>query len=337
LNDTIHIHDGWRVIQERDGSNNPLVSYARGNDLSGTLQGAGGIGGLLARSDGYSSGNFTTHNYYFCDGNGNITCMLDYNPAKVASYRYDPFGNTISKSGTLADANLYRFSSKETHFNSGIYYYGYRFYDPNLQRWMNRDPIGERGGVNLYEFVRENPIGLIDTLGLADSPVHSDGALPNPVIPPNWPRGQRPDGLANPVSPTPSPRSPGTGSPTIVPPDPGGTGYMDNGSLDTASAAAEVLNMASEALDNANFNLLYKQALDKCRKTPGSSNGASKCCVVTLNGQTQIATGTTSWNDSSGYVADKPCCQAEQDNNAHGGYLPSYGPNTEHYQRYVKW
>lgn len=138
----------------------------RGNDLSGTLQGAGGIGGLLARSDGYSSGNFTTHGYYFCDGNGNITCMLDYNPAKVASYRYDPFGNTISKSGTLADTNVYRFSSKEIHVNTGMYYYGYRFYDPNLQRWVNRDPIGERGDANLYRFAENRAPNLMDRFGL---------------------------------------------------------------------------------------------------------------------------------------------------------------------------
>src|SRR6266481_189134 len=112
--------------------------YTRGNDLSGSLEGAGGIGGLLART---SSG----HNYYFCDGNGNITYMLNSSQAMVASYRYDPFGNTISSSGTLASANIYRFSSKEIHANSGMYYYGYRFYDPNLQRWVNRDPINELG------------------------------------------------------------------------------------------------------------------------------------------------------------------------------------------------
>jgi RHS repeat-associated protein len=303
------------------------------------MQGAGGIGGLLARSDGYSGGNFTTHNYYFCDGNGNITYMLDSSQRMIASYRYDPFGNTISKSGTLADANVYRFSSKEIHVNTGMYYYGYRFYDPNLQRWINRDPIGERGGVNLYEFVRENPIGLIDTLGLADSPVHSDGALPNPVIPPNWPSGQGPGGLANPVSPTPSPRSPGTGSPEIAPPDSGGAGYLDNGSLDTASATAEALNMAGEALDQLNLNQLHQQAIDKCSKTPRSSNGASKCCVVTVSGEKQIGTGSVSWNDSSGYVADKPCCQAKQDNSpsGNGSLFPSYGPNTERKEDYVDW
>src|SRR5207244_13321334 len=103
-----------RVIQER-GGNNPTVGYTRGIDLSGRLEGAGGIGGLLARSHGYSGGNFSTHSYYHADGNGNITYLLNSSQSKVAEYRYDPFGNLISSSGTLATANVYRFSSKELH------------------------------------------------------------------------------------------------------------------------------------------------------------------------------------------------------------------------------
>ncbi len=158
------------VVQERDGSNNPLVSYTRGNDLSGTMQGAGGIGGLLARSDGYSGGNFTTHNYYFADGNGNVTYMLNSSQSMVASYRYDPFGNTISSSGTLASANVYRFSSKEIHVSSGMYYYGYRFYDPNLQRWITRDPIREHGGINLYRFAQNRALNIVDRFGLQVQP-----------------------------------------------------------------------------------------------------------------------------------------------------------------------
>jgi RHS repeat-associated protein len=175
----IYIYDGWRVIQERDTNNTPTVSYTRGNDLSGSMEGAGGIGGLLARSDGYSSGNWTIHNYYFADGNGNITYMLNSSQSMVASYRYDPFGNTISSSGTLASANVYRFSSKEIHANSGMYYYGYRFYDPNLQRWINRDPIEETGfrqlsrvartsrkQINLYTVLHNDTVNTVDSLGL---------------------------------------------------------------------------------------------------------------------------------------------------------------------------
>ena len=168
IGETRYVYDGMRAIQERNSSNTPLVTYTRGPDLSGSLEGAGGIGGLLARSHGYSSGNWTTHNYYHADGNGNITAMVDSSQLISASYRYDPFGNTISKSGSLADANVYRFSSKERIYADGLelYYYGYRFYEPDLQRWPNRDPIMETGGINLYGFVGNDPVSTTDKFGL---------------------------------------------------------------------------------------------------------------------------------------------------------------------------
>src|SRR6266581_5321297 len=98
----------------------------------------------------------------------------------VASYCYDLFGNTISSSGIFASVNVYRFSSKEIHVNSGMYYYGFRFYDPNLQRWINRDPVAELGfaavrgkhqreahrGANQYRFNLNEPCGYIDPEGL---------------------------------------------------------------------------------------------------------------------------------------------------------------------------
>jgi len=161
-----YIYDGNRVIQERDYNNNPLVSYTRGNDLSGAFESAGGIGGLLARSDGYSSGNFSDHNFYHADGNGNITYLVNSSQTLAASYRYDPFGNLISSSGSLAVSNTYRFSSKEFIPSVGLCYYLYRFYDPGLQRWLNRDPIEEEGGINLYSAFRNDPVDNLDPLGL---------------------------------------------------------------------------------------------------------------------------------------------------------------------------
>jgi len=157
------VYDGFRVIQERN-IGIPIVGYTHGNDLSGSLEGAGGIGGLLARSL-YASGNPSSHFYYFADANGNVTYMLDGSQGMAASYRYDPFGNTISISGAWAD-NPYRFSSKEFLVNSGLYYFGYRFYDPSLQRWINKDPIGLRGGLNPMVFVRNTPVNKLDPLGL---------------------------------------------------------------------------------------------------------------------------------------------------------------------------
>ena len=166
--ETHYLYDGRRVIQERDGNNNPLVSYTRGNDLSGSLEGAGGIGGLLARSSGYSGGSWTVHDYYHADGNGNITYLEDGNQNLAASYVYDPYGNVLSSSGTLASANTYRFSSKEVHASSGLYYYDYRFYDPPTARWVNRDPIQEWGGINLFTFSDNDPVDDMDPFGLQE-------------------------------------------------------------------------------------------------------------------------------------------------------------------------
>ncbi len=94
--------------------------------------------------------------------------MINSSQTMVASYRYDPFGNTISSSGGLSAANVYRFSSKEIHVSSGMYYYLYRFYDPSLQRWINRDPLGEKGGINLFGFTANAPVAFFDPEGLQD-------------------------------------------------------------------------------------------------------------------------------------------------------------------------
>jgi RHS repeat-associated protein len=159
------IYDGRRVIQERDVNNAPTVSYTRGLDLSGSLEGAGGIGGMLARTHGYSAGSWTTHHCYQADGNGNITAMVDGSQALSATYRYDSYGATLSSSGSMAGANMYRFSSKEYLSSEALYNYGFRYYNPVSQRWLNRDPIGERGGLNLYRFVKNNPNYFIDPDG----------------------------------------------------------------------------------------------------------------------------------------------------------------------------
>ncbi len=113
--------------------------------------------------------------HYHYDGNGNVTELTNISGNTVATYRYTAFGDTWQSSGTAAQANHYRFSTKpidgevvsaaSNAFSSGLYYYGYRFYDPALGRWINRDPIGERGGLNLYGFVENDPVRKWDILG----------------------------------------------------------------------------------------------------------------------------------------------------------------------------
>ncbi len=141
---------------------------------------------VLGRGKWIAGSAFATA-YYHSDGNGNVTCLMYPNGTLAAKYLYDPFGNMLSQSGSLASANRYRFSSKEWDSNSGLYYYLYRFYDPNLQRWVNRDPLLEAGFTifstrhnmltalnsltslsdadNLFEFCANDPIVSIDPKG----------------------------------------------------------------------------------------------------------------------------------------------------------------------------
>lgn len=71
----------------------------------------------------------------------------------------------MSMSGPYAATNKYRFSTKPVEAGSGFYFYGYRYYDPGTGRWPSRDPIGERGGLNLYQIVGNNPTNMWDVLG----------------------------------------------------------------------------------------------------------------------------------------------------------------------------
>ncbi|NLH72879.1 MAG: RHS repeat-associated core domain-containing protein, partial [Verrucomicrobia bacterium] len=169
--ETRYLYDGMLIVQERDSGNTPTVTYTRGRDLSGSLDGAGGIGGLLARSHGYSAGSWSDHNFYHADGNGNVTALVNSSGTLQASYIYDPYGRYLTGSGTLLTANAMRFSSKpwvsflSSSATSGLYYYGYRFYDPYSQRWLNRDPLPRDESANLYFYVANSPLWLADAHG----------------------------------------------------------------------------------------------------------------------------------------------------------------------------
>jgi RHS repeat-associated protein len=67
----------------------------------------------------------------------------------------------------MATANPFRFSTKYQDDETGLLYYGYRYYDASTGRWLSRDPIEESGGVNLYGFVYEDANKNIDLLGFS--------------------------------------------------------------------------------------------------------------------------------------------------------------------------
>jgi RHS repeat-associated protein len=160
--DTAFAYDGWNLVAELNAasSNARLRTYLWGLDLSTSEQGAGGVGGLLLVTD-YEGG--TTHHWPAFDGNGNVAALVAQADGSLsARYEYGPFGEAIRATGAMGKKNPIRFSTKYTDDQTGLLYYGYRYYNPTTGRWINRDPIGHDGSGNLYEFCGGDPILRFD-------------------------------------------------------------------------------------------------------------------------------------------------------------------------------
>jgi RHS repeat-associated protein len=169
------VWDGWNLIAELDTVDASVRTFAWGLDLSGSQQGAGGIGGLVmgwTRSTGSQTGTSGTYLRYLYDGNGNVMAAADDAGVLRAKYEYGPFGETLTAEGDLAGDNPMRWSTKYTDGESGLVYYGYRYYNAGMGRWMSRDPIGEQGGENLFAFAGNSGINSIDPFGLIDEIGH---------------------------------------------------------------------------------------------------------------------------------------------------------------------
>lgn len=152
----------WKCVEERQGSattaSKQFVFGARGrNDL------------VFRETFGSSSGR----HYALCDNMGSKVAITNASGTVVERYVFTAFGDletVMSADYTPRAGSLYGW---ETLFHgelrdqeTGFYNYGYRYYAPMLGRWPSRDPIGEQGGINLYTFVGNNPIGNHDRLGL---------------------------------------------------------------------------------------------------------------------------------------------------------------------------
>ena len=131
----VYFYDRWnRIAEYVNGSLSSTNLW--GIDLSGSSQGAGGVGGLLKEGSRYPT----------YDANGNIVQKLNSSGGTDMAVVYDPFGNIIS--GTLVGE--YGFSTKPMISDIQWYYYGFRYYDPVTGRWPSRDPIGEIGSLTWF-------------------------------------------------------------------------------------------------------------------------------------------------------------------------------------------
>ena len=150
------VYDGYKLIAEFDAlaSDTQLASYLWQPETAGLDV------PLMRIAD-------NTRTYYIADGNKNIIALKDSSGADVSTYAYTPFGSLENPAD--GDENPFRFSSEYADDETGLVYYNYRYYSPQLGRWTKRDPIEEKGGENLYVMVENHIIVQWDYLGLNES------------------------------------------------------------------------------------------------------------------------------------------------------------------------
>ena len=161
--ETHFVRAGGLAQQERDGANNLLRQYRWGR-FSG-----GGIGSLLSSTQGGQD------YFYTYDGKGNVTAVIDSSQNTAAAYSYDAFGQLEATSGSLSQPM--QFSTKLYDPQTGLAYFGARYYLTGLDRWLSRDPLGEAAGLNAYAYVHNNPVNRNDPTGQDDGFSSSPGGL----------------------------------------------------------------------------------------------------------------------------------------------------------------
>jgi len=180
------VYDGFKQIEKLDGGNSNAVLQKitwqperLGQDVPLSI--------VAVNSD-----STTVNYYYFTDANKNVGQLMGAAGNIVAKYEYSPFGEVTAQSGAYADANAFRFSSEYADAETGLVYYNYRYYYPMMGKWISRDPIEEKGGENMNEFIFNSPIDFYDRLGTSVS----DETQP---IPKDWkPTKWRPNHLIKP-------------------------------------------------------------------------------------------------------------------------------------------
>jgi RHS repeat-associated protein len=144
---TRYLYDGADIVKEYDGTGAVLATYRHGPGIDKPIS--------------MTRGGQTY--YYHADGLGSITGLTNSGQTVVQNYGYDGFGN-LTQAPTVQ--NPYTYTGREWDQETGLYYYRARYYDPKAGRFLQEDPIGLAGGINLYAYVFNNPLRWTDPTGL---------------------------------------------------------------------------------------------------------------------------------------------------------------------------
>lgn len=139
-----------QTLAEYDGGGNLIANYVYGL-------------GLVYKVDTSDKPYFYHYNF-----TGSTVAMTDTNGNIINKYAYTPFGRLAGSVESVPNPFRYVGKSGVMDDKSGLFYMRARYYDPEVGRFITKDPIGFDGGVNLYGYVGENPINFIDPSGLAN-------------------------------------------------------------------------------------------------------------------------------------------------------------------------
>jgi RHS repeat-associated protein len=160
-----------RVSEKKNGVITKRWVWAGGNQPAEERDAAGNV---MRRFYPQGEQAGSTKFYYTKDHLGSIREVMGANGTVVSSSRYDAWG--VRTTVGAQDAASFGFTGHLEYKELGLVFTLYRAYDPATGRWLSRDPIGENGGINLYGYVANNPINLIDPWGLdAQLVIHRDG------------------------------------------------------------------------------------------------------------------------------------------------------------------
>ena len=145
-----YVYDRDQILLEYDGTNALQARYTYGPRMDEPI----------AITRGASTF------FYHVDGLNSITDLTDSSGSTVQSYAYDVWGNVLQQTGTIE--NSFVFTGRERDSETSLYYYRARSYEPQIGRFLQKDPLGGDQGKNLYPYVQNNPVNRIDPSGKAD-------------------------------------------------------------------------------------------------------------------------------------------------------------------------
>jgi RHS repeat-associated protein len=111
--------------------------------------------------------------YYHADALGSVLKMTNASGSVTHEYRYDAYGGIEAGSAQGG----FSFTGREWDPESGLFYYRARYFDPTIGRFISEDPIGLKGGINIYRYANNNPVFYIDPSGELGEILLADIAL----------------------------------------------------------------------------------------------------------------------------------------------------------------